>query len=106
VKLAPHAIWHACLDWIPQIDGHPLPLQYSCGAFEQAASGQPESAWDGKRKKFLDGCTRFRCSAQEDTLTSLVLDVLDQSKRVLAELRLYDLDQKEDVNEGQGGEDS
>lgn len=105
VKLAPRCVWHACLNWIPQMDGRPLPLQYSCGAFAQAA-GQTESAWDAKRKKFLDGSAQFRCPAQEDTLTSLVLDVLDRSKRDLAGLRLYDLDQKEDRSDGQGGNDS
>lgn len=107
VKLAPHAIWHACLNWIPQIGGRLLPLQYSCGAFAHAASGQPESTWDAKREKFLlDGSSRFRCLAQEDTLTTLVLDVLNQSKRDLAALRLYDLDQEDSQSNARDCEDS
>ncbi len=86
VKLPPHGSWHACLDWIPQIDGHPLPLQYGCQATEKNPS-----EWDRKRSLFLEDSTQF--SVPEDTtLSSLVRNVLDRSKRDLAALRLYDLD--------------
>ncbi len=123
VKLAPHGAWHACLNWIPQVDGHPLPLQYVCRAHgpngpvpedsapENSApeksllkrSAQEQTGWDAKRTRFLDGSTRFRSPAQENTLTPLVLDVLERSKRDLAYLRLYDLDSHK--NDGVAADD-
>lgn len=85
VNLAPHGTWHACLDWIPAINGHALTMQYAC------AREHTNADWDSKRARFLEGSTRFS-APQDESHTLLVLDVLDRSKRDLAALRLYDLD--------------
>ena len=87
LKLAPHGTWHACLSWIPLVDGHPLPLQYGCQAFAKSGAN-----WDKKRNSFLAESTQFH-STGDKTLSSLVQCVLEQSKHDLAALRLYDLDQ-------------
>lgn len=86
VKLKPHGIWHACLNWIPKINRHELPLQYGCNAFNREPA-----EWDTKRNAFLARATQFR-NPEGDNLTTLALDVLERSKRDLAALRLYDLD--------------
>lgn len=86
VKLKPHGVWHACINLISQIDERALPLQYGCQPVKQKKPG-----WDSKRDEFLRNSTHFR-NPDEKTLTSLVLDVLDRSKRDLVGLRLYDLD--------------
>ncbi len=90
VKLAPHGKWHACIDCIPQVDGHSLPLQYRCSNLKEK-----NSAWDRARDGFLRGSTRF-AFPEEKTLTPLVLDVVERSQGDLAALRLYDLDRGRD----------
>src|SRR5579872_2322400 len=79
VDLPPHGSWHACLDWVPQIEGEWKKLDHSC-----YFSGVNE--WDRKRGEFLQQATSFT------TLGPVVVGALEQSKRDLAALRLYDLD--------------
>jgi glycogen debranching enzyme len=89
VELEPHATWHACINMIPWIDGRQLAPLYSCRSFEGT-----HNQHDRRRDLFLDAATTF--SAPESaTLTSTVVGALEQAKRDLAALRLYDLDQDE-----------
>lgn len=87
VELSPGARWHACLNLIPFIDGRWLETLYGCRSF---AGTQNE--YDRRRKIFLAEATEFK-APQSETLTNVVLGALEQAKRDLVGLRLYDLDQ-------------
>ena len=84
VKLPPHGVWHACFDWVPQIEDEWKHLTRAC--YFGAAT-----EWDRKRGKFLQGATSFT-TVSSGTLAPVVVGALEQSKRDLAALRLYDLD--------------
>lgn len=86
VKLGPHESWHACLKWFPQIEGRELPIESGCHFMSNGPQGK-------KRAAFLNESTSFS-GPEKARLTGLVLGTLDQSKRDLAALRLYDLDGK------------
>lgn len=87
VHLPPHGTWHACLSWLPHVEGDILPLIYGCRPFDH-----PHTEWDVKRDAFLRESTRFT-APQRDDLTDAVLRTLERSRHDLAALRLYDLDQ-------------
>ncbi len=89
VELAPHATWHSCLDWVPEVEGDVLPLRYGCRPFTQS-----HTDWDEKRDRFLREATRFTAPGRQD-LTDTVLRTLERSRHDLIALRLYDLDQGE-----------
>src|SRR5207248_5943900 len=56
--------------------------------------GGRNNEYDCRRKIFLSEATRFR-APQSETLTPVVVGALEQARRDLASLRLYDLDQGE-----------
>ncbi len=87
VELAAHASWHACLKWLPRIEEREMTIESGCHFSKQD---------DQERKHitFLEESTSFS-APEKSTLTSTVLRTLDQSKRDLAALRLYDLDRKD-----------
>jgi glycogen debranching enzyme len=89
VELGPLETWHACINLIPYIDGQWLRPVYGCRAF-----GGNQSEYDRRSKIFLSEATRFT-APQTETLTHVVVGALEQAKRDLAALRLYDLDQGE-----------
>ncbi len=89
VQLAPHGTWHACLNWVPQVEGDVLPLLYGCRPFNQ-----PHTTWDLKRETFLREATRFTAPGRDD-LTDSVLRTVERARHDLAGLRLYDLDEGE-----------
>jgi glycogen debranching enzyme len=89
VELRPLGTWHACLNLIPFIDGEWLSPLYGCRSFAGT-----HNEYDRRRKLFLGEATRFR-APQSETLTSVVVGTLEQAKRDLAALRLYDLDHGE-----------
>jgi glycogen debranching enzyme len=89
VTLEPLGRWHACLNLIPLIDGERFAPLYGCRSFAGA-----RNEYDRRRKIFLDEATRFT-APQERTLTRVVTGTLEQAKRDLAALRLYDLDRGE-----------
>ncbi|HYE15406.1 MAG TPA: glycogen debranching N-terminal domain-containing protein, partial [Pyrinomonadaceae bacterium] len=89
VELEPLGHWHACLDLIPFIDGQWLQPLYGCRSF-----GGARNEYDRRRKIFLSEATSFT-APQSETLTHVVTGALEQAKRDLAALRLYDLDQGE-----------
>jgi glycogen debranching enzyme len=89
VELEPQGKWHACLNLIPFIDGRWLETLYGCRSF----SGT-HNEYDRRRKIFLTEATSFSAPKSE-TLTPVVLGALEQARRDLASLRLYDLDHDE-----------
>lgn len=89
VELGPRGTWHACVNLIPFIDGRWLQPLYRCRFF----SGT-HNEYDRRRKIFLSEATRFT-APQTETLAHVVTGALEQAKRDLAALRLYDLDRGE-----------
>ncbi|HYH86779.1 MAG TPA: glycogen debranching N-terminal domain-containing protein [Pyrinomonadaceae bacterium] len=89
VELGPLGEWHACINVIPFIDGQWLQQLYGCRSF-----GGTHNEYDRRRKIFLSEATRFT-APQVNTLTHAVVGALEQAKRDLAALRLYDLDHGE-----------
>ena len=89
VELGPLGTWHACINLIPFIDGQWLKQLYGCRSFAGT-----HNEYDRRRKIFLSEATRFR-APQSETLTPVVVGALEQAKRDLASLRLYDLDHGE-----------
>lgn len=89
IELAPHARWHACINWIPYIDGETLSPLYGCGSFAGLYNER-----DLRRDIFLSEATVFT-TLESYTLSSVVVGALEQAKRDLAALRLYDLDHGE-----------
>src|SRR2546423_1098006 len=86
VKLKPLKSWHACIKFIPEIDGQVLEPLYGCREF----FGQRNDL-DRKRQLFFNETTRFEAPGIH-TLSDVVTQSLEQAKNNLAALRLYDLD--------------
>jgi glycogen debranching enzyme len=86
VALAPGERWHCCVDLIAEIEGRQLPPRFGCRSFSA-----PDNAHERKTASFLAEATRFS-SAESGTLTPVVVGALEQGKRDLAALRLFDLD--------------
>ena len=86
LHLDPGETWHACLKWLPQIEGQEKKIETGCN-FSDA------SDWSRKRVKFLEEATTF-AGPQSANLTGVVVGALEQSRNDLAALRLYDLDQQ------------
>jgi len=91
VKLQPGGGWHTCIKMTPMIDGKKLPPLYGCREF----FGQ-RNALDRKRHMFISRSTKFE-TLESKTLSTVVVEALEQSKRDLAALRLYDLDRGPDA---------
>jgi len=89
VDLAPHAQWHACLKWIPMIDGRELPPADDCYSFSGGATQS-----DRRDRIYLDEATDF-AGPGEGTLQHTVLAALRQGRRDLVALRLHDFDRGE-----------
>ena len=89
VRLAPRESWHACLTFVPEIDGEVLEPIYRCRSF-----GGHGHESDQRRAVFLQEATTFTTTAS-DTLAPIVVGALEQAKRDLSCLRLYDLDRGE-----------
>lgn len=91
IELSAGGTWHACLHCTAAVDGRTLPLPYGCRAFAQA-----ENEPDRQRAAFLESSTRFT-TPESETLAPVVSATLEQARRDLAALRLYDLDRAEDA---------
>lgn len=89
VELEPLGTWHACVNLIPFIDGRWLETLYGCRSFNGT-----HNEYDRRRRIFLNEATRFRVP-RDETQTPVVVGALEQAKRDLASLRLYDLDHGE-----------
>ncbi len=91
VKLRPMERWHACMELIPVIEGKELPAYYSCHSFETT-----DTEFDRLRERFYARSTKF----DTGNFSNLAYDVvagLEQAKRDIASLRLYDLDHGDDA---------
>ena len=86
VELAPHGSWHACLSFIPYIEDEPMPAGYPCRSFFGV-----HHDYDARREAFLNEST-IATTPESQTLSAVVVNTLEQAKRDLASLRLYDLD--------------
>ncbi|HEY7410582.1 MAG TPA: glycogen debranching N-terminal domain-containing protein [Vicinamibacteria bacterium] len=86
VALAPGARWHACLDFIPVLEGEPVEPGYGCRSF-----GGSASPYDRRREVFLEESTSFS-TRESETLAAVVIGAVEQAKRDLESLRLPDLD--------------
>lgn len=86
VHLPPHGRWHACLSWLAYVEGQLLPLVAQC-------SDVDSSDWDHRRVQFFNSATAVT-APQTGDLTSTVMRVLNRARLDLADLQLYDLDQK------------
>ncbi|RWE53925.1 glycogen debranching N-terminal domain-containing protein [Mesorhizobium sp.] len=86
VGLAPHERWHCCIDIIPVMEGRDLLSSYRCRSFSPQAND-----YDRRTQRFLSDAPRFS-SPESTTLANVVIGALEQAKRDLDALRLYDLD--------------
>ena len=86
VSLEPRATWHVCVRMTPNIDGQELLPLYGCHDFFER-----RNQLDVARQHFLEQSTEF-ASSESHTLTSSVIAALEQAKRDLVSLRLFDLD--------------
>ena len=91
VKLKPSQCWHACLQLIPVIDGEEQESQYSCYSF-----GTSDTEFDRKREHFYQRATKFSTDNSANLAYNVVAG-LEQAKKDLASLRLYDLDHGDDA---------
>lgn len=89
IDLAPHGTWHCCIDFVPRIEGQELLPAYRCRSFSPQ-----DNDYDRRSRIFLTEATRFS-SQESGTLANVVIGALEQSKRDLDALRLYDLDASE-----------
>ncbi|HEV2762916.1 MAG TPA: glycogen debranching N-terminal domain-containing protein, partial [Pyrinomonadaceae bacterium] len=89
VELEPQGTWHACINLVPFIDGRWLETLYGCRSFAGT-----DNEYDRRRRIFVSEATSFR-APQSETLTPVVVGALEQAKRDLSALRLYDLDRGE-----------
>ncbi|MGH9319903.1 MAG: amylo-alpha-1,6-glucosidase [Vicinamibacteria bacterium] len=86
VELPPQGRWHACLDFIAEIEDTSFAPTYSCRSFQST-----DSVYDRLRDLFLDESTQAG-TPESGTLAPVVFTAMEQAKRDLASLRLHDLD--------------
>jgi glycogen debranching enzyme len=86
IALARHETWHLCLDFLAEIDGERLPPPQRCRSF--SAGG---ATYDERAAGFAASSTAVRAPPVE-ALAPSVLAALEQARRDLGALRLYDLD--------------
>ncbi|HTK94308.1 MAG TPA: glycogen debranching N-terminal domain-containing protein, partial [Terriglobales bacterium] len=89
VEQSPHQRWHACIQMIPYVEDEPIEGHYPCYAFTGT-----HTEHDRRRDLYLEESTVF-ASRESATMTPVVLSAIEQAKRDLASLRLYDLDHGE-----------
>jgi glycogen debranching enzyme len=89
VRLQPQESWRTCVDMRVLIDGRWLEPLYPCRHFSDAPNQRDE-----RRRIFLDEAASFS-SRESDTLAPVVIGALEQARRDLLGLRLYDLDTDE-----------
>src|SRR5262245_30616063 len=86
IKLKPRATWHVCVRMTPTIDGEQLPPLYGCREFFGSRNQLDEA-----RRQYLEQSTEF-ITASGRSLSATVTAALEQAKRDLAALRLFDID--------------
>jgi len=91
INLRPRQQWHACIHFIPSIEHYEAKASDQCPSF----FGE-NSRFDSLTENFLHAATKFRAPLS-DTLTPVVVSLLERAKEDLAALRLYDLDQRDNA---------
>jgi glycogen debranching enzyme len=89
VDLDPGCRWHACINLIPRTEAEEMHPIYSCRSFVGT-----DHEYDRRRDDFLSEATGFS-TCESGRLAHVVVAGLEQAKRDLAGLRLYDLDYNE-----------
>ena len=82
IELAPRESWHLCIDYAPVIDGKRLEPCHGCRSF---------GVTHERQRMFLDEAARIETPVS-GTLAPAVEATLEQARRDLVALRLYDLD--------------
>ena len=85
IELEPHATWHLCIDYAPTIDGRRFRPCHRCRSF---------GVTNERQRVFLEEAATIE-TRESGTLAGAVEGTLEQAKRDLAALRLYDLDSGE-----------
>ena len=91
VALEPHACWHCCVDVVPRVDDRTLVPDYGCRSFTA-----PDNELERRTRRFLADAASFS-TPDSGTLSPVVAGALEQGKRDLAALRLFDLDIDDDA---------
>jgi glycogen debranching enzyme len=86
VHLEPRASWHSCLCLLPFIDGKRIESSYGC----RPADGRIDE-YERRGRIFLEESASFSSPGAE-TLAPVVIGSLEQARRDLLSMRLYDLD--------------
>ncbi len=86
IELAPHGRWHTCVHCRTEVEGRVLPLHEGCRDFE----GEHDE-YDRRRAVFMSHSTQL-LTPDSEILSPAVMATLEQARRDLAALRLYDLD--------------
>jgi glycogen debranching enzyme len=86
VQLPAGATWHACLDYIPVLEGKPELPAYACRSFVWT-----DNEHDRRRVIYLNESTHFEVP-EAQSLAAVVSGALDQARVDLMSLRLDDLD--------------
>ena len=86
IRLQPRETWHCCVDFDPIIEGADMKPWFGCRSFSA-----PDNPFERRTATFLEEATRFS-SGESSGLSDVVVGSLEQGKRDLAALRLFDLD--------------
>lgn len=89
ITLPAQGRWHACINMLPRIEEQQIEALYDCRSFTGL-----HNDYDIRRELFLSQATTF-ATPESGTLSAVVVGALEQAKRDLAALRLYDLDHGE-----------
>jgi glycogen debranching enzyme len=89
VALEPHGTWHCCLDHVALMEGVELHPHYHCRSFSTQSN-----EYDRRTSVFLSEAPQF-ASRESETLAQVVVGALEQGKRDIAALRLFDLDKND-----------
>ena len=91
IRLQPHGEWRQHLEWVPQIYDQTIMR-------DQQISTPTVTERNSKQQRFLSESTQL-VSAGATTFPALVVNTLERSRRDLAALRLFDLDDHDDAGE-------
>jgi len=89
ISLPAHGRWHCCVDHVPIMEGRELTPRYGCHSFSPQDNEE-----DRRTRIFLEEATVFS-TRESSTLAPAVVGALEQGKRDLAALRLFDFDRGE-----------
>jgi glycogen debranching enzyme len=92
IELRPRQRWHACVQYVPYIEGQVLEPLYVCSDLESEPVSDTGEC-DARRKLFLQESTRL--TSKQTRLAPVVMSTLERARLDLAALRLPDLDRGE-----------